>query len=113
MNKLTKDYILAALVRAVRTMAQTALGMITIGAALSDIDWLKVLSVALVSGIYSILTSLATTLPEVGDDGEIVIDDSDPEKTNWLLNVKTDPLDIPTMKSIRLKVTNAENSKKE
>lgn len=60
----TKEWMKAALIRAVRTMAQVALGFITVGMAASEIDWKTVVSVAAVSGIYSILTSVAG-LPEV------------------------------------------------
>lgn len=54
----------AALVRAIKTIAQTAVGMIAVGAALTDVNWLYVGSVSLTAGILSILTSLAG-LPEV------------------------------------------------
>lgn len=64
-NKLTLLWLYAALIRAIRTVAQTALGMFTVGAALNEINWQYVVSVSLVAGIYSILTSLATDLPEV------------------------------------------------
>lgn len=57
----------AAGVRAVKTIAQTALGMITVGAAVQDVEWLSVLSVAVVAGVYSLLTSIAG-LPEVEGD---------------------------------------------
>lgn len=60
----TKEWMKAALIRAVRTMAQVALGFITVGMAASEIDWKTVVSVAAVSGVYSILTSVAG-LPEV------------------------------------------------
>ena len=55
----------AAIIRAIKTIAQTAVGMITVGAAISEINWLHILSVALVAGLVSILTSIATDLPEV------------------------------------------------
>lgn len=54
----------AAGVRAVKTMAQTAAGMITVGVAMSDIDWVTVGSVSAVAGIYSLLTSIKG-LPEL------------------------------------------------
>lgn len=54
----------AAFIRAIKTIAQTAVGMIAIGAALTDVNWLYVGSVSLTAGILSILTSLAG-LPEV------------------------------------------------
>lgn len=60
-----KEFIIAALIRAVRTFAQTGVSMIAVGAAFSEIDWLRVLSVAGVAFVLSILTSLATGLPEV------------------------------------------------
>ena len=65
---MNKDKILkwlkAAAVRALKTVAQTALGMITVGAAMSDINWLQVGSVAAVAGLASVLTSVAG-LPEL------------------------------------------------
>ena len=49
----------AAIIRALRTFAQTAAGMISVGALLSDIDWAVVGSAAAAAAIYSILMSLA------------------------------------------------------
>ena len=46
-------------IRAIKTMAQTALAMITIGQAMLDINWLNVLSVSAVAGIYSLLNTIA------------------------------------------------------
>lgn len=60
----TAQWAKAAGVRAVKTMAQTAVGMLTVGAAASEIDWLNILSVSAVAGVVSILTSL-TGIPEV------------------------------------------------
>ena len=57
----------AAGIRAVKTMAQTAVGMIAVGAAVQDINWAYVGSVSLVAGILSILTSVAG-LPEVTEE---------------------------------------------
>lgn len=54
----------AALVRALKTFAQTAAAGITVGAALSEIDWPRILSVSAVSFVASMFTSLAG-LPEV------------------------------------------------
>ena len=59
----------AAGLRAIKTVAQTALGMFTVGVAFDMIDWKYVVSVSVVSGIYSILTSLAG-LPEVAAKGK-------------------------------------------
>ena len=65
MKKLTLTWLAAAGTRALKTVAQTAVGMITVGAAVSDIKWGYVISVSAVSGILSLLTSIATNLPEV------------------------------------------------
>ena len=63
----TIEWFKAAGIRAIRTMAQTALGMMTVGMAVEEIRWEYVGSVALVSGIYSLLTSIAG-LPEVSNN---------------------------------------------
>lgn len=60
-----KRFIVAALVRSLRTFCQTFIGFIAVGAALSEIQWLRALSVSAVAAILSILTSIATGLPEV------------------------------------------------
>lgn len=62
---MNKKFIIAAGKRAVKTMAQTALGMIAVGSAVSDVSWINVMSVSFVAGLLSILTSIATGLPEV------------------------------------------------
>ena len=64
MNWNWKEWLIAALIRAVRTFAQTFVSMIAVGAAFSEIDWLRALSVSGVAFVLSILTSLAG-LPEV------------------------------------------------
>ena len=61
-----KEFLIAALIRAVRTFAQTFASMIAVGAAFSEVDWLRALSVSGVAFVLSIMTSLATGLPEVG-----------------------------------------------
>jgi len=58
----------AALIRAIKTMAQTAVAMIGTTALMSAVDWKTVISTAVLSGILSMLTSLAG-LPEVKQDG--------------------------------------------
>ena len=60
-----KEFLVAALIRAVRTFAQTFASMIAVGAAFSEVDWLRALSVSGVAFVLSVLTSLATGLPEV------------------------------------------------
>ena len=71
-NKLNLDWLKAAGIRAIKTMAQTALGMITVGMAVQEVSWVHVASVAAVAGILSILTSLATNLPELSTNTPVV-----------------------------------------
>ena len=59
-----KKRLKAAGIRAVKTMAQTAVSMITVGQAVLDVNWVNVLSVSAVAGVISMLTSVAG-LPEV------------------------------------------------
>ena len=59
-----KRFIKAALNRAVRTCAQTAVAVIGTAAFFSQVDWPAVLSASLLAGILSLLTSVATGLPE-------------------------------------------------
>lgn len=59
-----KAWIKAALVRAVKTMAQTAVATIGTTALIHEVDWRIVISASLLAGVLSILTSLAG-LPEV------------------------------------------------
>ena len=60
-----KKFLIAALIRAARTFAQTFIGFIAVGAALDEIQWLRALSVSGAACVLSVLTSLATGLPEV------------------------------------------------
>lgn len=68
-NVFSVEWMKAALIRAIKTIAQTALGMITVGMAADEVNWSYVASVALVAGVYSLLTSIAG-LPEVESNGE-------------------------------------------
>lgn len=58
-------WIKAAAIRALRTVAQSALATIGTSAVLGDVNWIMVGSAAALAGILSILTSVATGLPEV------------------------------------------------
>ena len=60
-----KEFLIAALIRAIRTFAQTFAGCIAVGAAIREVEWLHALSVSGVAFVLSIMTSLATGLPEV------------------------------------------------
>ena len=73
------DFIKASLIRAVRTIAQTAVAMIGTATVLSSVDWKVVLSASLLSGILSLLTSIATGLPEVEYAHHIHMSKDEPE----------------------------------
>ena len=60
----TKEWLKASLIRAIRTVAQTALAMIGTSLVMQDVNWVAVASASALAGILSILTSLAG-LPEV------------------------------------------------
>ena len=62
-----KKFIIAALIRAVRTLAQTAVATIGTTAVLEEVNWVVVGSASVLAAILSILTSIATGLPEVED----------------------------------------------
>lgn len=64
---MTKQWLKAAGIRAVKTFAQTAVSMMTVGQAFIDVNWANVLSVSITAAIISILTSVATGLPEASD----------------------------------------------
>lgn len=64
-----KKWLKAAGIRAVKTFAQTAVATVTVGTAVNEIDWFRVLSVAVVAGICSLLTSVAG-LPELEFESE-------------------------------------------
>lgn len=61
----SKDFWMAALNRAIRTVAQTAVASIGTAALLSEVDVKTVVSASILAGILSILTSISTGLPEV------------------------------------------------
>ena len=64
MSKKTKNWLKAAGIRAVKTVAQTAVAMIGTATVFSEVNWLMILSGSLLAGLLSILTSVAG-LPEV------------------------------------------------
>ena len=63
----TKKWLKASAIRAVKTMAQTAVATIGTSAVMGDVNWVMVASASALSGIISILTSVAG-IPEVRSD---------------------------------------------
>lgn len=65
MSVFTRDWARAAAIRALKTIAQTAVASIGTTTALGGVDWVMVTSTAILAGIVSVLTSIGG-LPEVG-----------------------------------------------
>lgn len=65
----TKKWWKAAGVRAIKTVAQTAVSIIGVSALMSDVDWVTVASASVLAGVISLLTSVAG-LPEVKEGEE-------------------------------------------
>ena len=65
----TKAWWRAALIRAVKTVAQAAVGLIPAAATIAQVDWKAVVGCALLAGLVSLLTSLGG-LPEVEESTE-------------------------------------------
>lgn len=65
MSNDTKRFFRAALIRAVRTVAQTAVASIGTAVALEEVNFKYVISASVLAGLLSILTSISTGLPEV------------------------------------------------
>lgn len=63
----TKKWVKATAIRALKTMAQTAVSMLTVGQAVMDVNWVNVLSISIVAGVISVLTSVAG-IPEVEEE---------------------------------------------
>lgn len=64
---ITKKWCKAAGIRAIKTVAQTAIAMIGTSVIIADVDWIVVFSASALSGILSLLTSVAG-LPEIKED---------------------------------------------
>lgn len=64
-----KKWVKAAGIRAIKTVAQTAIATIGTAVALGDVNWVLVASASALAGVLSLLTSVAG-LPEIEKDGE-------------------------------------------
>ena len=58
----------AAGIRALRTFAQSLLAVVPVGIAINEVGWVEALGIAATAAVLSVLTSLATKLPEVDGD---------------------------------------------
>ena len=69
MSNYWKNWLKAAGIRAVKTVAQTAVATIGTSAVLGDVNWIMVASASALAGILSLLTSIAG-IPEVKERDE-------------------------------------------
>jgi hypothetical protein len=65
---MSKEFWKAALIRALHTIAQTAIAVIGTAAVLEEVNWMYVLSASALAGVVSLLKSLAIGLPEVSEN---------------------------------------------
>ena len=63
-----KEWFKAAGIRAIKTIAQTAIATIGTAAVLGDVNWVMVASAAALAGVLSLLTSVATGLPKMNNE---------------------------------------------
>ena len=73
------NFIKYALIRALRTVCQTAVAVIGTAFVLADVNWWAVVSASILAGILSILTSVATGLPEVDFEQSIYMNADEPD----------------------------------
>ena len=68
MEQNMEKFLKAAGIRAIRTIAQTAIATIGMASVLEDVNWILVISSSCLAGILSVLTSVVTGLPELDED---------------------------------------------
>ena len=73
------NFIKYALIRMARTIAQTAIATIGSAVVFTDVNWAMVISASCLAGILSLLTSVATGLPEVEYAEHIHMSQEEPE----------------------------------
>lgn len=76
---MSNHFIKATIIRAIRTVCQTAVATIGSAFVITDVNWLVVVSASFLAGILSVLTSIATGLPEVEYAEHIYMSQDDPE----------------------------------
>ena len=76
---MTKEFWKAALIRCIRTIAQTAIASIGTTAMIQDVNWMVVLSTSALAGLLSILTSIVTGLPEAEPARVVVVEEKKAE----------------------------------
>ena len=103
--RFTLEWGKAALIRAIRTAAQVALTMLTIGMTAEEVDWKLLVSSSLVAAVYSVLTSIVTDLPEAKTpepEGILEIEDG-PDGVS-IVNVDVDDSELKDKETVTLYV---------
>lgn len=77
---MSKEFWKAALIRAIKTVCQTAVATIGTAIVVTDVNWVYVLSASALAGILSILTSVSVGLPEVSLAETLYALDNDPDE---------------------------------
>ena len=90
-NIFTKEWLIPALNRAIRTMVQVALTMFTVGQRLTEIDWVTIISCSIVAGIYSLGTSVVLGIPEGDAVGTVNLDKYEGDDIMYVSDLKIDP----------------------
>lgn len=67
---MSKKFFKCALIRAIKTVCQTAIATIGTSAVICDVNWGYVVSASAIAGLLSLLTSVAAGLPEVEEEME-------------------------------------------
>ena len=91
-NIFNKEWLKAASIRSVRTIAQTAVATIGTAAVMQDVNWMMVLSASILAGILSMLTSVAG-IPEVG---EVYVKDHEPDEALYYEDDEDEDIDEGT-----------------
>ena len=107
-NIFTKEWLIPALNRAVRTMVQVALTMFTVGQRLTEIDWLTILSCSIVAGIYSLGTSVLLGIPESEVVGTVSLDNYEGDDILFVSDLKIDPKELQKKTTVTFDVKTGE-----
>ena len=103
-NIFTKEWLIPALNRAVRTMVQVALTMFTVGQRLTEIDWLTIISCSIVAGIYSLGTSVVLGIPEGDAVGTVNLDKYEGDDIMYVSDLKIDPEKLKSKSTVTFNV---------
>lgn len=102
-----KVWLRRALVRAIKTFAQTALAMIPAGVAINEVSWLTVLGTSALAAILSILTSVAG-LPEVDMEEELIERDEEENVQSEPIPETETPIEEPTPENVEPEIPTEE-----